>query len=191
MKSPEQWGPGCKPRQGEETHAGADEQISAPSEGGGGGWGVPSHSRGITGWDPPTGRSRNHLRAAWGGICAAHRQHACKNMAEWSGYRCNFGCWCPQRHPCSCVPTVTSSRCCYPKPQLLAQASRRASSKPPVTCKCPCQHPAAPGRGQGQAAQPDTRPPSHTAINLYFHGRQRTVKVVAGLPARPELSAQI
>lgn len=62
-----------------------------------GGQGVPSHSRGITGWDPTAGCSRNRLRAAWGGICAIHRWHTCKDTAARLGYRC----WCPQRHPCS------------------------------------------------------------------------------------------
>lgn len=45
MKSPQQWGPGCKPRRGGQTPAGAAGQISAPSEGGG--WpGSPVSQRG-------------------------------------------------------------------------------------------------------------------------------------------------
>lgn len=65
MKSPEQWGPGCKPCRGGETQISAAGQISAPLEGGG--W--LSHNGGITDSDPTTRCSRNHLRAAWGGIC--------------------------------------------------------------------------------------------------------------------------
>lgn len=66
-----------------------------------GGRGAPTHSGGIVGWDPTTGCSGNHLRAAWAGINVIRRWHGCKDMAEWLGYRCNIGCWCPQRHSCS------------------------------------------------------------------------------------------
>lgn len=49
---------------------------------------LPPHAAGAISGQPRRNMSHHH----W---CE------CKDMAAWLGYRCNFGCWCPQRHSCS------------------------------------------------------------------------------------------
>lgn len=57
MKSPEQWGPGCKPHRVGETHTSTARQLSAPLEGGGCP-GSPISQQGHRGLGPHHGMQR-------------------------------------------------------------------------------------------------------------------------------------
>lgn len=51
-------------------------------------------------------------------------QHWHEDMAALLSYRCSFGCWCPQRHPCSCKCPSDWLQV-QQEPWLLSGASRR------------------------------------------------------------------
>lgn len=181
MKSPEQWSPGCKSHKGEETHTGTAGQITAPSEGGG--W--PGSLVSQWGHHRMGPHHRRQQEPSQGGLGrdVCHPSPACvQEHGNGQAPRATGAAGASRDNSApGSAPIVTSSRCRYPEPWLLDQASRRVSSQPPVACMCTSQHPRSPGGGhraglrpptqssakvgtsRGCAAQPDSHPPSHAA----------------------------